>query len=465
MQTPERPDTICAVSTPLGEGGVGIIRISGPEAISITDPVFRGAASVPLSRVPTHTLHYGQIVDPATGELLDKVLVGVMHAPRSYTKETVVEINAHGGSVVLRRVLDLMIRRGARLAEPGEFTRRAFLNGRMDLTQAEAVMDLIRSKTDASCRAAIKRLEGALGQEIRAARERLSRLLVQLEAAIDFPEDDLELFPRSRATEEIQGIMGEVQRLIDTGEQGRILQDGLATVIIGRPNVGKSSLLNQLLQQDRAIVNPAPGTTRDLLEGYINSKGVPLRIIDTAGLRDTTDPIEQEGVRRTEAAAAEADLILFIIDASLGFVKEEEDILTGAVDGKKVILVINKMDIAPSAGRAILRQMNGRFPTACISATKGEGIEELKATIVNVASAASLDGEGGVLVAGARHKAALLSARDSLGQALSSIKTGMPEDIITVDVRAGLDRLGEIIGDTTTEDILDRIFKTFCIGK
>jgi len=466
-------ETICAISTPIGEGGIGIIRLSGPKSIAIVDRLFRRRPSGPLHHVATHTVHYGRLMEPLTGEVVDEVLVTVMRAPRTYTREDIVEINAHGGPLLLRRILGLLTDQGARMAEPGEFTQRAFLSGRIDLTQAEAVMDLISAKTEASGRAALNRLQGALGREIQEVRDRLSFLLAYIEAAIDFSEEDLELLPPSRAIELIQEGLARVQRLLDTAEEGRILRDGLATVIVGRPNVGKSSLLNCLLKQDRAIVTPLPGTTRDLLEEYLNIKGIPLRLIDTAGLRLSFDPIEQEGMRRTEAAMAEADLLLVLIDASQGLFEQEESLLRKYSENKKVLAVINKIDLAPTASEAIRQKIEGTNPTAAISATQGLGLEELKEAIV----ALSLSTRGGVgshavygmgeeaLVAHVRHKSALIATQTHLEQALESVKAGMPEEIIALEIRDALDRLGEIIGATTTEEILDRIFQSFCIGK
>ena len=468
-------DTICAISTPIGEGGIGIIRVSGPQSVAIVDQLFRRCPSGSLHHVATHTVHYGQIMESLTGEGVDEVLVTVMRAPRTYTREDIVEIHGHGGPVLLHRILGLLIEQGARLAEPGEFTKRAFLSGRIDLTQAEAVMDLIQAKTEASGRAALNRLKGALGREIQDLRDRLSFLLAYIEAAIDFSEEDLELLPQSKAIELVQDGLARVQRLLDTAEEGRILRDGLATVIVGRPNVGKASLLNSRLKQDRAIVTPIPGTTRDLLEEYLNIKGIPLRIMDTAGLRPSSDPIEQEGMRRTEAAMAEADLLLVMIDASQGLVKEEEDRIQMHQKDKRIIVVINKVDLAPQTSGEIREKIEKIAPAVVISATQGLGLEILKETIK--ALALSARGEGGVgshalhgmgegaLVAHVRHKAALMATKTHLEEALESIKAGMQEEILALEIRGALDRLGEIIGATTTEEILDRIFQSFCIGK
>lgn len=466
-------ETICAISTPIGAGGIGIIRLSGPQSVEIGDRLFRRCPSGPLHRVATHTVHYGHIIEPRTGEVVDEALVTVMRAPRTYTREDIVEINAHGGGLLLHRILGLLMGQGARMAEPGEFTKRAFLSGRIDLTQAEAVMDLISAKTEAGGRAALNRLKGALGREIQEVRDRLSFLLAYIEAAIDFSEEDLELLTPSRAIELIQEGLARVQRLLDTAEEGRILRDGLATVIIGRPNVGKSSLLNCLLKQDRAIVTPFPGTTRDLLEEYLNIKGIPLRIIDTAGLRPSLDPIEQEGMRRTEAAMAEADLLLVMIDAGQGLFEEEEGLLRKYQENKKVLAVINKIDLAPMASEAIRQKIEGTMPAVAISATQGLGLEELREAILGLSLSVrggvgshALHGMGeGALVAHVRHKSALMATKAHLEQALESIKAGMPEEITALEIRDALHRLGEIIGATTTEEILDRIFQSFCIGK
>jgi tRNA modification GTPase len=463
-------DTICAISTPMGEGGIGIVRVSGPDAIAIADRVFRGSPAESLRATATHTLHYGHLLLASTGERLDEVLVSVMRAPRTYTREDTVEINAHGGPLLLHRILEALVEEGARMAEPGEFTQRAFLSGRIDLTQAEAVMDLIQAKTESSCRAALSRLEGALGKEIQEIRERLTNLLAFVEASIDFTEEDIQLLTPAQAAEGIQDNLARVLRLLDTAEEGRILREGLATVIVGRPNVGKSSLLNCLLRQDRAIVTPIAGTTRDLLEEYLNIKGIPLKIMDTAGLQPTTDPIEQEGMRRAQAAMSGADLLLVVVEASEGLQEMEEGLLRqNNKDGKRMILVINKIDLAPRADEAIRAKIDRSIPAVAISATQGLGLEGLKETIKAVAlSGVNREAQAEAerpLVAQLRHKTALQAAKTHLEQALEALRSGMQEEILAFEIRGALDRLGEIIGATTTEDILDRIFQNFCIGK
>ncbi len=465
MRPPAMTETICAVSTPIGEGGIGIIRLSGPKAISVVKPLFRGLPPASLDRVPSHTIQYGHLIDPPSGRAIDEVLVTVMRSPRTYTREDVVEINAHGGPFLLDRILSLIIRQGARLAEPGEFTKRAFLNGRIDLTKAEAVMDLIQAKTEASYRAAMIRLEGALGREIHDLRDRLRGLLAIIEAQIDFPEDELEAFPMEKAQESVKEVFARVQKLLDTLEEGRILREGLATVIVGRTNVGKSSLLNRLLRVDRAIVTPIPGTTRDLLEETLNIRGVPVRVTDTAGLRASADPVEQEGIRRTRSAIEGADLILLMAEAPAGLKEEEVEFLKRYESRKKVILVINKIDLAANRGEAIHKAANGRVSAVQISATRGDGLDALRDSIRNAALSSVSDGENGILIARLHHKSALLATRVHLEEVMRAIDKGMPEEIIAMDLRGALDRLGEIIGETTTEDILDRIFREFCIGK
>jgi tRNA modification GTPase len=458
-------ETIAAISTATGEGGIGIVRISGPEAIAVADRITRAPSLASLRAAPSHTIHYGKIVDPVTGEMLDEVFVTILREPRTYTREDIVEINAHGGPVLLQRILELVLRQGARQADPGEFTKRAFLNGRIDLTQAEAVMDLIRARTESSGRAALRRLEGALGREIQELGERLKTALAMIEAAMDFPEEEIETPARDRTLQEIEWIRSRMTELLDTAEEGRILREGLTTVIVGRTNVGKSSLLNQLLKQNRAIVSPAPGTTRDILEESLNIHGVPVRIIDTAGLRSSTDPIELEGMRRTMAAIAAADLLLVVVDASAGLVSEEEILLNENRSEKKIILAINKRDLAPQAAQILESRMAPKVPTVTISATEGQGLDQLKEKVKTVVLATAGRGAERVLIAQARHRTALSHAQEGLRRAVESLKDGRPEEIVAVDLRLAMDRLGEIVGTTTTDDILDQIFRTFCIGK
>jgi tRNA modification GTPase len=458
-------DTICAISTPIGEGGIGIVRLSGPQSIRLVSALFHGSGKTDLLDVPSHSIHHGILSDPETGEAVDEVLVSVMRSPKTFTREDTVEINAHGSPTVLYRILTLVLARGCRLAEPGEFTKRAFLNGRLDLTAAEAVMDLIQAKTDASSRAALRRLQGGLGREIRSLRDKLSDLLALAEANIDFPEEDVDSYPRSESTEALRAVIGRITRLLDSSEEGRMLREGLRTVIVGRPNAGKSSLLNALLEQDRAIVTPIPGTTRDVLEAVLNIQGIPIRIMDTAGLRETGDLIEKEGMRRTLAAVEESDLLLIVMDGQAGMAAFEESFVNNQLGKKKIILIINKIDIAPEAAGPIMARLEKPVAAIPLSAKQGDGLDALRDALGKIARSNHDAEADGPLVAHVRHATALEAAKGHLEEAIIALNSGYSEDLIAVDLRGALDRLGEIIGETTTEEILGRIFQSFCIGK
>lgn len=457
--------TICAIATPPGEGAIGIIRLSGPEAIQVADRVFRNQPQGGLGSVETHTLHHGRIVNPQTGKVLDEVMVAVLRAPRTYTKEDTVEINTHGGPLVMQRILEVILRQGAQMATPGEFTKRAFLNGRIDLSQAEAVMDLIQAKTDDAHRMAMEQLEGRVDREIRGLRDQLTTTLATIEALIDFPEEDLGPDYRPGCIKQVYQCRDRIQALLSTAEQGRLLRDGLKTVIVGRPNVGKSSLLNLLLNSDRAIVSATPGTTRDLIEEHLNIDGLYLRIIDTAGLRSSNDAVEQEGVRRAKGAIERGDLILLVVDATEGLRSTEQELLSGGLSGKRVILVINKVDVAPENGEAIHKMMKGKLPSICLSATQGLGQDDLREALKKMGSSASGREDEGLFIAHLRHKMALEEALRNLDQALEGLEKEQSEEIIAIDLRGALDGLGEIIGSTTNEEVLNRIFQDFCIGK
>ena len=465
MNDPDSGDTICAVSTPPGQGGIGIVRLSGPGAIATAQVVFQGSPPIDLRIAPSHTIHHGHMVDPGSNEILDEVMVSVMRSPKTYTREDVVEINAHGNSLVLQRILVLILRQGIRLAEPGEFTKRAFLNGRIDLTEAEAVMELIEAKTEAGCRAAVNRLQGGLGQTIHTMRDQLSHLLAMVEATIDFSEEELGDLPRGRMSQRTKDVLQSIRKLLSTSETGRLLQDGLATVIIGRPNAGKSSLLNTLTRQDKAIVSAIPGTTRDLIETYFHIDGVPLRVIDTAGLHDSGDPIEKEGMKRAEAAIASADLVLLVVEASGGFREAEEALLKRYFSKKKMVLVINKIDLVTEGQEMRLPPSPFPVSTVRVSATRGDGMDALRELLGKVGRSISGFQYEQVIVVQLRHQLALEAAARHLEEVLRSIDNGWSEDVIALDLRAALDRLGEIVGVVTTEDILGEIFQNFCIGK
>ncbi len=463
-----KEDTIVAISTPPGEGGIGIVRMSGREALLIADRIFNSPRGIKPSQSPSHRIYYGFIVNPSSGQKIDEVLLSVMRAPNTYTREDVVEINCHGGYVVLKRVLELVVSSGARLASPGEFTMRAFLNGRIDLTQAEAVLDLIKSKTEEAEKVALEHVGGALRREIEDISEGLKNVLTELEAFIDFPEEDINLSPINW-TDLLLDIKNRLKRLSDSFHQGNILREGIATVITGRPNVGKSSLLNALLGKDRAIVTDIPGTTRDIIEEIINVKGIPLRLIDTAGIREARDLVEAEGIKRTELAIEKADMVLLVIDGSEALTSYDLSLISRLKSQKKrTIVILNKKD----RGIVVNKEALKKFPFIEISALKGEGIDDLKELIFNnILSRRDKGGTGfesseGVIITRVRHKALVDSALQLVGDAISSMQRRQPLEIVSFNLRNAIQSLNIIIGaEFSEEDILERIFSEFCIGK
>ncbi len=442
-------DTIAAISTPLGEGGIGIVRLSGKEAKAIAEKLF----DHPLEN---RRLVYGHIRDPESSELVDEVLVAYMAAPHTYTREDIVEINCHGGPLPLQRVLGLALRCGARLAEPGEFTLRAFLNGRIDLSQAEAVLDVVQAKTQASLRLAVQGLRGKLSRQIREVREELLSALAYFTARLDFPEDEVE-------EQDVSGILEESQRklrrLLESADVGIVYRQGVRTAIVGRPNVGKSSLLNRLLRTDRAIVTPVPGTTRDTLEEVMNLRGVPFLLIDTAGMAQSKDLVEALGMERSRRAVEQADLVLFVVDASEPLTPADEEIQNLA-QSKVRLTAANKCDLPLRAELDRLPQ-----PLVITSALTGEGLDELEDKLVELALGGSVLSSDAPLVANVRHKEALERAGKHLLGAQESLRSGMPDDLVALDLTAALNALGEITGETVTEDLLETIFSRFCIGK
>jgi tRNA modification GTPase len=452
-------DTICAVSTPPGEGGIGIIRISGKDALVIAKKVFKQRSDKDISKTATHSIHYGHVIDPTSGETVDEVLVSVMQGPTTYTREDIIEINCHGGMMPLRRTIELLINAGARMAEPGEFTKRAFLNGRIDLTQAEAVMDIIRAKTDLCHRAANEQLFGGLATEISRIRDHLVSVTASVEAGIDFPEEDIETDSSTQFADEISDIITSIEELLVSYNYGKILRDGFATAIIGRPNVGKSSLLNALLRQNRAIVTEMPGTTRDVLEEYLNISGIPIKILDTAGIRRTHDPVEQEGVRRSLAAIESADIVIVVLDGSEMLTDEDERVLE-KVKGKNVIVTINKSDLPRK-----LYGLAATYMQMLLSCRTGDGLNDLKRAISDMVKQGTIGSREHAWTVNQRHKTALSQAKESLNKSLNSIISDLSPEFVAVDLRSAIDSLGLIIGATYTEDILERIFSDFCIGK
>jgi len=460
-------DTIAAVSTPPGEGGIGIVRLSGKEAISIVDRIFVSPAGKLPSGVRSHSVIYGFIKDPDTSEKIDEVIVTVMRAPRTYTREDVVEINCHGGMLPLRRILGSVISQGSRPAEPGEFTRRAFLNGRVDLSQAEAVIDVIKARTEQAERMAIQQLEGRLSAEITALRDSVAESCALVEAYIDFPEEEVELPDSAGFISSMQDILDRLSALSRSFEEGRLFREGAAMAIVGKPNVGKSSLLNSLLKKDRAIVTDLPGTTRDIIEEGLNIDGIPVRIMDTAGIREAHDLVEAEGIRRSLAAIEGADIILAVYDASRVLDRADRQII-GKVNNKKTISVINKWDISNGDFDAEDNGLN-IYPTVKISALRGEGIDVLKDTIVAALlsnkAMPGQDSAADLLITNVRHKQLVDGAFASLWQARGTFEKGEPLEVTALFLREALNSLGEIIGVVTTDDILNKIFAEFCIGK
>lgn len=454
-------DTIAAISTPIGEGGIGIIRITGEEAIHIASKIFFSPKGLGIATAKSHTIHYGFIVNPETGERVDEVLLSIMRAPNTYTREDVIEINCHGGYISLNRILDIVVKQGARVAEPGEFTKRAFLRGRIDLSQAESVIDLIRAKTEEAQKIALEHLSGKLSQKINELRDSLTRVCAHVEAYIDFPEDEIDGLTEKEIKDEMIRVSEDIKKLIEGYEEGKIYREGLKVAIVGKPNVGKSSLLNALLMKDRAIVTEIPGTTRDIIEEYLNIKGMPLKIVDTAGIRKSQDLVETEGIRRTLKAVDEADLVLLLLDMSREIDSLDIEIIEKVSD-KKLIVILNKKDIKIDNFK-IPEKIKDR-PRVEISALTGEGIEELKAIIFNSAISGRYRQEG-LIVTKLRHKVALENAYIALQNALESFKKGEPLEITAMFLREGLSFLGQIVGIVTTEEILNLIFSEFCIGK
>jgi tRNA modification GTPase len=457
-------DTICAISTPPGEGAIGIVRISGQDAIRIAQQVFRKKPSGSLEHLPSHTIHYGLVVDPATGEVLDEALLSILRRPRTYTREDMAEITCHGSPPLLTQVVALLLKSGARMAEPGEFTRRAFLNGRIDLTQAEAVMDMIQSRTRASLKVALGQLQGGLGREIKAVQDRLLSILTPIEANIDFSEEDLQVISEVDAEKNLVEVFTRTRKLLEGWEGGQILREGVAVAIVGRPNVGKSSLLNALLQQDRAIVTATPGTTRDVLEEWADIRGIAVKLMDTAGLRKTNDLVELEGVRRAKEAVERSHLALLVMDASQPL-QDEDHVLMDFVEKKKRILVLNKGDLPQRIQEEKIKERLLDSSLVKVSAMNSMGLERLQDVIRDEVFQGSVVIGETPLVVSYRHRAAIEKAHAAVGRAISAIHSGMSGEFWALEIRTAMNHLGEVIGTTTTDDLLDRIFSQFCIGK
>lgn len=462
-------DTIAAVSTPHGNGGIGIIRISGEKAFQIAANLFSGKK--PFDKIKTHTLNLGKILNPINGDVVDEVLLSKMCRPLTFTKEDVVEINCHGGTVVLMRILDLIMKEGARPAEPGEFTKRAFLNGRLDLSQAEAVIDLINARTTEGSKAAAAQLEGKLSGRIKKSRNSLIGLIAHIEVTVDYPEHDIEEVTGKAVYEGILTTLEDLLKISESFDKGRILKEGIRVVIAGKPNVGKSSLLNELTGKNKAIVTNIPGTTRDIIEDYISIKGIPVRLLDTAGIRKTADPVEKIGVEKAEGALESADLVILVIDGSRGLDEEDIEIIRKA-NGKKILYIINKTDMADEANISDIESkleyaaqsgINPRIIKA--SMLYGEGIEEVEKAIEELFIQGKININNEVLVTNIRHKNLLDRAVSSLKEACQAYNNSMPLDMITIDIKNAADYLGQITGESVSEDVVREIFSRFCIGK
>jgi len=458
MSQPDTADTIAAISTPPGEAGIGIVRLSGPEAEAIARRLFRPRH--PRCRWRSHQLYLGHIMDRA-GKMVDQVLLTLMRAPHTYTREDVVEINCHSGPGVLRRVLELALAQGARLARPGEFTLRAFLAGRIDLTQAEAVLEVIQARTQEALAVAADHLEGGLGRGLKGVREALLNLLARVEAALDFPEEAEEI-PLAVLKEGLEAQVAELTRLQDTYREGRLLRDGLLAVLAGRPNVGKSSLLNRLLNQDRAIVTEIPGTTRDLVEETLTLGGVMVRLSDTAGLGPARDRLEELGIARARERVAQADVVLYLVDGSEPLAAADREALAG-LNGRRGLAVVNKIDLPPVLDEGELKAATA-FPMARVSALTGQGMEDLKNALTQLALGGGLKLAGQV-VTQARHHLHLRQCLDYLGQARGLLDSSPPWELVALELKEAIRELGEITGEEVGDAVLDRIFSQFCLGK
>lgn len=465
-------DTIAAISTPYGSGGIGIIRISGEKAFEIAGKIFKGRKSI--ESIKSHTINYGKIVDPKDGSVLDEVLLTKMKAPNTFTREDVIEINCHGGIVVLRKILELVIREGARLAEPGEFTKRAFLNGRIDLAQAEAIIDIINAKTVQGSKIALEQLEGKLSEKIKEVRDRLIELIAHIEATLDYPEEDFDKITEDKIYKGLNEIKAFLSNLLLDFDRGRVMKEGIKAVIAGRPNVGKSSLLNQLAGYNRAIVTDIPGTTRDIIEEYINIRGIPVKIVDTAGIRETGDVVEKIGVEKTRKAIESADLVILMIDAVDGFTAADTKMVELTKD-RKAIILLNKADLVGNKPSVLeecrekirneLKKIGNSMSIIETSMKDGKGIDELENEISRLFLQGEIEPDSQPLITNVRHAALVEKALASINYAISGCDEQMPMDCVTIDIRNAAQFLGEITGESVSDEILNQIFERFCIGK
>ncbi|MFC3801633.1 tRNA uridine-5-carboxymethylaminomethyl(34) synthesis GTPase MnmE [Cohnella sp. GCM10012308] len=455
-------DTIAAVATALGEGSIAVVRVSGAEAIGKVAPLFNSRED--LREVQSHTVHYGWIKDPDNDSVLDEVLVTVMKGPRSFTAEDVVEISTHGGIVAVQAVLELLLRSGIRMAEPGEFTKRAFLNGRIDLAQAEAVIDLIRSKSSKAFQVARKQAEGALSKRLVPLKEQLIELLAHVEVNIDYPEHDVAEVTAGVIIDHCGAVLRQVETLLKTAAEGKILREGIVTAIVGRPNAGKSSLLNALVKENRAIVTDIPGTTRDIVEESVTLSGIPLRLLDTAGIRETEDVVERIGVERSRGALGDADLILLVLSRSDALHEEERRLLEELKD-RPTIVILNKSDLDLRLEEDEVHALYASERIVSLSAKEGLGMEDLERSVTKLFMSGGIESADATYVSNVRHISLLHASARSLQDAIDGAEQGLPVDLIQIDIAAAWESLGEIVGDTASESLLDQIFSKFCLGK
>lgn len=455
-------DTIAAISTAMGEGAIGIVRVSGDEAVAAVNKIYKGKNS--LLEVESHTIHYGFILEKNTDQVIDEVMVTVLKAPRTFTREDIVEINCHGGLVSVNRILQQVLQSGVRLAEPGEFTKRAFLNGRIDLSQAEGVIDLIRAKTDKAMNVAIGQVEGRLSRKIQQLRQALLETVAHVEVNIDYPEYDAEEMTNKLLLDKAQYVKTEIYHILSTAQQGKILREGLSTVIIGRPNVGKSSLLNSLVHEAKAIVTDIPGTTRDVIEEYVSVRGIPLRLLDTAGIRETEDIIEKIGVERSRQVVKKAELVLLVLNYGDLLTKEDESLFEIIAD-LEAIIIVNKTDIPMKIDLEKVKQLANGRPVISTSLVADQGIDELEVAISQLFFQGDLEGGDLTYVSSSRHIALLHQAKKSIEDAIQALEIDVPIDMVQIDITRTWEILGEISGDTVSESLIDQLFAQFCLGK
>lgn len=459
-------DTITAIATGVVESGISIIRLSGKDSLKIVCSIFDGKNGRKLQDIKHYTLRYGYIINKNNNEIIDEVLVSYMKAPHSYTAEDTIEVNCHGGILAANRILEEIIKAGARIAQPGEFTKRAFLNGRIDLTQAEAVIDIIRAKTDLAMKVAVMQAEGSISREIKSLRNDILKIIAHIEATVDFPEDDLEEITCEEVSAKLKSILISIDKFLNTADEGKIIREGLDIVIVGKPNVGKSSIFNTLLKESRSIVTEIPGTTRDVIEEYINLEGIAIKITDTAGIRDTQDIVEKMGVQKTKERIENADLIMMMVDSSLKLTPEDIEILD-YIKNRKYILILNKSDLQNNMDFKInidkFQDIDSKYIIK-VSALTGQGIGDLKNLIKNMFFSSEIKSKE-LYITNKRHKESLIRARENCILALDTLKNTTAIDLASIDLRDAWTYLGEITGETLQENIIDKIFSEFCIGK